>query len=55
MSIKNRVQKLEQQARDSKPDPRTVEMVLPWPGSGNIRLKVSPDLIEKIERIYGAR
>ena len=53
MTIKGRLKKLEQQARDAKPE-RRVEMILPWPGGGSIRLKVTPEVVANIKRIYGA-
>lgn len=54
MNLKSRITKLESQV-DIRDTSNLVELVVPWPDddSGPIWVMVMPDVIEKIDRIYG--
>ena len=56
MSLKNRVEKLENKAGTIESDDR-IELVIPWPGDEPIRVMLKPRVYESVtrdlERAYG--
>jgi hypothetical protein len=58
MNLNSRLEKVEQRAREiGESTSNLVEMIIPWPDEdgGPIHCMVTPDFMQKVEKIYGNR